>query len=95
MATDDSSVFLEIAFKCSIEKMWDAWTNPALIMKWFGSDPEGKGLKAALDVRQGGSFEITFQDADLTEHTCSGVYDEVDMLRKLTFRWQWKSEPGV
>jgi uncharacterized protein YndB with AHSA1/START domain len=95
MATDDSSIFIETTFKSSIEKIWEAWTNPNVIMKWFGSDPEGKGLNAELDVRPGGSFEITFRDADLTEHTCSGIYDEVYVLRKLTFSWRWKSEPGV
>ena len=95
MTTDDSSIFLETTFNSSIEKVWEAWTNPNLIMNWFGSDPEGKGLKAELDVRQGGYFEITFQDSDLTEHTCSGIYDEVRILSKLTFSWRWKSEPGV
>ncbi len=95
MATEDSSIFLETTFRSSIEKIWEAWTNPNLIMNWFGSDPKGKGLKAELDVRPGGYFEITFQDSDLTEHTCSGIYDEVQALSKLTFSWQWKSEPGA
>lgn len=72
MATDDTSIFIEKVFKSSIEKIWEAWTNPNLIMNWFGSDPKGKGLKAELDVRPGGYFEITFQDSDRTEHTCSG-----------------------
>ena len=95
MPTDDSSIFLEITFKSPIEKIWEAWTNPKVIMNWFGSNPKGKVLKAALDVRPGGYFEITFQDSDLTKHTCSGIYDEVRPLSKLAFSWQWKNEPGV
>ena len=95
MTTDDSSITIEKTFKTNIEKLWDAWTIPSLIMNWFGSDPKGKVLKAELDVRPGGNFEVTFQDSDLTEHTCSGMYDEVRALSKLTFSWQWKSEPGV
>jgi uncharacterized protein YndB with AHSA1/START domain len=95
MTTDDSSILIETTFKTTIEKLWDAWTSPTLIMNWFGSDPKGKVLKAALDTRPGGKFEITFQDSDQTEHTCSGIYHEVQALRKLTFSWQWKSEPGV
>jgi uncharacterized protein YndB with AHSA1/START domain len=92
--TDDSSIFLEASFHSSIEKVWEAWTNPAKVMKWFGSDPKGKVLRAELDVRPGGYFEVTFQDADLTEHTCSGIYNEVVKPHKLAFSWQWKSEPG-
>jgi uncharacterized protein YndB with AHSA1/START domain len=64
-------------------------------MYWFGSDPEGKVLKAELEVRPGGKFEVTFQDSDLTEHICSGMYEEVLPLNKLTFSWHWKSEPGI
>jgi uncharacterized protein YndB with AHSA1/START domain len=95
MATDDSSVFIEKTFNSSIEQIWEAWTNPDIIINWFGSDPNGKGLKAVLDVRPGGCFEITFQDSDLTQHTCSGIYGEVQVLNKLTFSWKWNNEPGV
>lgn len=94
MATPDS-VFLEVTFKGPVEKIWEAWTNPLLILNWFGSDHNGKGLKAELDVQPGGQFEITFQDGNLTEHTCSGVYHQVEFLSRLTFTWQWKNEPGV
>lgn len=95
MGTDNSSIFIVSTINSSIESVWEAWTRPSLIMKWFGSDPNGKVLKAELDVRPGGYFEITFQDSDLTEHTCSGIYNEVQAFSKLTFSWQWKSEPGV
>ena len=95
MTINNSSISIEKIYKISVEKIWDAWTKPSLIMKWFGSDPDGKVLIAELDVRPGGKFEITFQDSDLTEHTCSGIYGEVKPLTKLTFSWQWKSEPGV
>lgn len=95
MAVDNSSVSIETTIHSSIERVWEAWTNPTLIMNWFGSDPNGKVLKAELDVRPGGYFEVTFQDSDLTEHTCSGIYDEVQAMSKLTFSWQWKSESGI
>ena len=65
-----------------------------MVINWFGSDPDGRGLSAKLDVRRGGSFEVIFQDSDQTEHTCIGVYSDVDELRKLSFSWSWKSEPG-
>jgi uncharacterized protein YndB with AHSA1/START domain len=78
-----------------IEKTWEAWTNPALILKWFGSDPNGEGIKAEMDVQAGGKFEISFVDSNGTEHTCSGVYVVVEKPVELSFSWSWKSEPGV
>jgi uncharacterized protein YndB with AHSA1/START domain len=95
MTKNDSSLVLEKTFRNSIESVWEAWTNAAIIMNWFGSDLNGKVLNAELDVRPGGFFEVTFQDHDQTTHTCSGIYDEVKVLAKLTFSWRWKSEPGV
>ena len=93
--TENDTVTIRIAISAPIENVWEAWTNPALILKWFGSDPNGKGLKAKLDVRVGGFFEITFRDADQTEHTCSGVYVDVQEFSNLSFSWTWKSEPDV
>ena len=55
MVTDNNSVFFEKTLRASIEKIWDAWTNPTVIITWFGSDPGGKGLKAELDVLCGDS----------------------------------------
>jgi uncharacterized protein YndB with AHSA1/START domain len=89
------SISIEKTINVPVEKVWYAWTDPALVMKWFGSDPNGKVLKAILDVRPGGYFEITFNDSDQTEHTCSGIYKDVQKFKKLTFSWMWKSEPDV
>ena len=92
---NDDKVTIEIPINAPLEKLWKAWTDPALISKWFGSDPDGKVMNAELDVRTGGTFEVTFKDSDKTEHTCSGVYKDVQEFRKLVFTWAWKSEPGV
>jgi uncharacterized protein YndB with AHSA1/START domain len=93
--TSDKSITIETIINSPVEKVWSAWTDPALILHWFGSDPNGVGVSAKLDVRRGGEFQVTFKDADQTEHTCSGVYLDVQVFRKLSFSWMWKSEPGV
>jgi uncharacterized protein YndB with AHSA1/START domain len=85
MQKNNSSVFIETTIHAAVEKVWKAWTEPVLIMKWFGSDPDGEVLKATLDVRQGGCFAVTFKDSDGTEHICSGCYEVVVAFSKLTF----------
>ena len=82
-------------FDASPEELWDCWTNPARIRGWFGSDPNGEVLTARLDLRLGGSFEVTFRDADGTEHTCGGRYLDLQPHAKLAFSWRWKNEPGA
>lgn len=93
-ASTDTSITIETLFKSPIEKIWQAWTDPDLVLQWFGSDPDGCGINAKLDVQPGGNFEVTFQDADGTQHTCFGKYVEVSKPNKLSFTWAWKSELG-
>jgi len=92
---DDDAVRIEISFNATREKVWEAWTESEFILQWFGSDPNGKGLSAEMNVEQGGSYEITFKDGDGTEHTCMGKYLIVEKLRQLSFTWEWKNEPEV
>ena len=89
------AISIEVIINASIEKVWRAWTDPEWILKWFGSDPNGRGIKAKMDVYVGGRFEITFKDSDGAEHTCTGEYIEVEELHNLSFTWEWKNEPGV
>ena len=89
------SVHITWHFPAAPEKVWAAWTQPELVKQWFGSNPDGKVSNATLDVRPGGKFAVTFVDADGTEHTASGVYQNVELHRQLKFSWMWKSEPGV
>ena len=92
---DDDAVRIETYFNTTREKVWKAWTEPEFILQWFGSDPNGKGVIAKMNVEQGGSYEITFKDGDGTEHTCMGKYLFVEKPRQLSFTWEWKNEPGV
>lgn len=91
----ETPVTLDILLDATPAAVWKAWTDPNMILKWFGSDPGGRGLKASLDVRVGGRFAVTFQDSDEEEHTCFGVYREVREEEALVFSWEWVSEPGV
>jgi uncharacterized protein YndB with AHSA1/START domain len=89
-----ADIHIETILNATIDKVWEAWTD-ADAMTWFGADADGQVLKARIDARPGGSFEITFQNSDKAEHTCYGVYEDVQQPNKLSFSWEWKSEPGV
>jgi len=95
MNVDSDTIKIETVLRSPVENVWKAWTDASFILKWFGSDPGGTGVQAVLDPQPGGHFEITFANADGGEHTCSGVYLNVEKFRKLSFSWTWKSEPSV
>jgi uncharacterized protein YndB with AHSA1/START domain len=92
---DENKVRIETLLHAPVGEVWKAWTDRDTVLKWFGSDPEGSGLKARIDLRVGGQYEISFQNADQTQFTCLGEYSEVEEFHKLAFNWMWENEPGV
>jgi uncharacterized protein YndB with AHSA1/START domain len=93
--TSSDTVRFDSLIHASVQDVWKAWTDPNLILQWFGSDPDGEGLKATLDLRPLGTYDIHFRNSNGDEHSCSGVYTVVEDCSRLAFSWEWKSEPGV
>lgn len=86
---------LDRRFAASPAELWQAWTTPQQVRRWFGSDPAGTVSHARLDVRVAGSFEVTFANSDGAEHICSGEYTVVERPTRLAFTWRWRNEPDV
>ena len=86
-------VSIDFELPAPVEEVWRAWTEPEMVLRWFGSNRDGVGLEAELDVRVGGNFLVSFRDS--MEHTCYGIYSVVEEPYRLGFSWNWKSEPGV
>ncbi len=91
----NSSIRISRHFSESPGDVWQAWTDPKLVKSWFGSDPNGTVLAASLDVRLGGTFEVTFRNSDDTQFTCMGTYQEIKNYQRLVFTWTWKDRPEV
>jgi uncharacterized protein YndB with AHSA1/START domain len=90
-----NSIKIERHFSSTPQKLWQAWTDPRIIKLWFGSDPNGTGLDAVLDVRVGGAYAVTFANANGDEYTAQGIYQEVDLNKKLAFTWGWRNQPHI
>lgn len=90
-----NSIKIERHFSEPVKKLWAAWTDPGIIKLWFGSDPNGTGLDAVLDVRVGGAYAVTFANSTGEEYTAQGIYQEVELNKKLAFTWGWEDEPHI
>lgn len=90
-----NSIKIEHRFSQPLEKVWGAWTDPAIVKLWFGSDPNGTVLDAVLDVRIGGAFAVTFANENGDEYTAQGFYQIIELHQKLLFTWGWKDEPHI
>lgn len=90
------SLTLRRQFKAAPEKVYAAWTDPAMIARWFGPDgglDRGSETTAEADVRKGGRYSFVFHTADGERHNSHGEYLEVEPNRKLVFTWEWITMP--
>lgn len=66
------------------EKLWRCWTEPGLLKQWFCPKPWGVA-RAELDLRSGGSCNITMLSPEGEEFPNPGVYLEVIPNERLVF----------
>jgi uncharacterized protein YndB with AHSA1/START domain len=65
-------------------KVYEAWTTPAILMKWFCPDP-WKVVACELDLVPGGAFNTTMQSPEGQQFPNNGCVLEVVPGRKLVF----------
>lgn len=92
---DDAPIELRLTrhYSASAERLWQAWTDPQALMRWFGPAETRRVLLAQTDVRTGGEYHVAFSTEDGLEHYASGEYREVHPHRRLVFTWAWRDAP--
>jgi uncharacterized protein YndB with AHSA1/START domain len=63
-------------------RLFAAWTQPALLARWFAPKPWGVA-RASLDPRPGGEFLVVMRGPDGTEMPCPGVFLDVIPDRRI------------
>ncbi|HLI65532.1 MAG TPA: SRPBCC family protein [Caulobacteraceae bacterium] len=71
-------------FAVTPERLFDAWTDPAIVARWLFTGPESEGHAAELDARVGGQWKIIDRRGGV-DYTAVGEYREVDRPRRLVF----------
>ncbi len=88
IVADEATLVIERKFQTSPERLYEAWTNPEVLQKWWG--PEGVTIPALdLDVREGGNWTTTFHSEQMGERIVSGKYLTLDPPNRLVFTWGW------
>ena len=88
------SLTLKRRLKASPAKVFQAWTDPEKLVRWFGpAETVAGSVRAQADVRPGGRYRMNFQTDDGERHQVGGVYREVMPDSRLVFTWAWQSTP--
>ncbi len=80
---DNGTITLTRRFDFPVERVFDAWLDPAMARRFLFATPTGQMIRVDIDARVGGNFNITRRDGDDVEHV--GTYLEIDRPRRLVF----------
>jgi len=93
--TEEETVLrLSRRFDAPREDVFDAWTNPEVLRRWWAAQPNWESPLAEVDLRPDGRYRLSMLDPESgTVHTVSGEYTEVDRPERIAFTWEWEGNP--
>jgi uncharacterized protein YndB with AHSA1/START domain len=90
---DDWILRLERLIPAPPERVFEFWTEPEQLAKWWAPDGYDVSVRA-LEVRPGGRWTTTMRSADGRTLTISGVYRAMEPPKRLVFTWAWDDDKG-
>lgn len=89
----DDPIVVEGYFAVSPDKVFEAWTDPDIVVQWFGQAPYS--LKSAtIDLRPGGAWRFLMSDDGGQSVAFEGAYIEVRAAKRLVFSWSHVVDRG-
>lgn len=89
----DREIVLTRVFDAARHLVWDAFTRPELLKRWFG--PRGWSLVVCeVDLRVGGAFRFVLRGPDGTDMGMRGVYREIEPPHRSVHTESFDDYPG-
>jgi uncharacterized protein YndB with AHSA1/START domain len=94
--TEDTGhvVRIERTFGASAEDVFDAWTSPEVLRRWFHCAPDWTTPEAEVDLRPGGEVRVVMRRPDGTEAGARGQYTLIDRPHRLVMTWTFDDDPA-
>ena len=87
-------VRIERTFAASADDVFDAWTSPEVMRRWFHVAPDWDTPEAELDLRVGGKVRVVMRRPDGTEVEAQGEYTLIDRPHRLVMTWAFDDDPS-
>jgi uncharacterized protein YndB with AHSA1/START domain len=88
------TLLIERTYEAPIERVFDAWTSPEVMRRWFHGRRAWETPTAEVDLRLGGAVRVVMRDPeDGKEYGGGGHYTEIDPPHRLAFTWTWDEDP--
>jgi uncharacterized protein YndB with AHSA1/START domain len=86
-------VRIERTFTAPAEEVFDAWTSPEVMRRWFHCEPDWQTPEAEVDLRVGGKVRVVMRRPDGTEAGADGQYTLIDRPTRLAMTWTFNDDP--
>jgi uncharacterized protein YndB with AHSA1/START domain len=87
-------VRIERTYPASAEDVFDAWTSPEVMRRWFHCAPKWSTPEAEVDLRVGGKVRVVMRKPDGTEAEMHGEYTLIDRPHRLVMTWTFHDDPS-
>jgi uncharacterized protein YndB with AHSA1/START domain len=95
VSTSELAAFrLERSFSATPEEVFDAWTNPVVLQRWWAAAPTWTSPGCEVDLRVGGRYLLRMHDDEGNDHIVGGEYREIERPHRLVYTWCWQGEGG-
>jgi uncharacterized protein YndB with AHSA1/START domain len=82
--TKDRELFLTRTLDAPVDLVWEVWTKPEHIAKWWG--PNGfTNTITVMDMKPGGQWNLTMHGPDGTDYKNESIFKEVIPHKKIVF----------
>ena len=82
--TKDRELLVTRTLNAPIDLVWEAWTNPEHIAKWWG--PNGfTNTITTMDMKPGGEWILTMHGPDWKDYKNKSIFKEVIPQKKIVF----------
>jgi glutathione S-transferase len=82
-------------FAAAPEDVFDAWTTPAVLERWWAARSTWDSPGCDVDLRVGGRYVLRMRDDRTGDvHVVEGEFREIDRPRRLVYTWRWQGADG-
>jgi uncharacterized protein YndB with AHSA1/START domain len=87
---------LKHRFDAPRDRVFEAWTNPEVLRRWFAPGLDWDVPVADVDLRAGGRYRIAMQEpGGGATHAVTGEYTEVTPPARIAYTWAWEGTDGT
>lgn len=89
------SLTIRRTFKAPRERVFAAFTDPAILVRWLGPDDDITMSDIAFDARVGGALRFVYNSPRMGEMVAKGIVTALRRPEHLAYTWSWEEDDAA